>query len=288
VKKLLVHLDTDPHPSVFDVVVAYDGGVEHVISLAGMRPESVAPPVDGAIFTRPPRSKRRTAIFVGGSDLDAGEALLSAVESRFFSGFRVSVMLDSNGANTTAAAAIALLRASGPLTGTRSLVLGGTGPVGRRSAALLALEGAEVSLASRSLERARAACSAITARFGVVCHPVESTDLAATAALAENVELLLAAGAPGATLLDEAAWRAIPELTRIADLNTSPPAGIGGVALHDRATDRAGKVTFGGIGVGALKLRVQRACIDALFERNDQVFDAEAILAIAKSLATQT
>ena len=30
-KKLLFQFDTDPHPSVFDSVVAYDGGADHVI-----------------------------------------------------------------------------------------------------------------------------------------------------------------------------------------------------------------------------------------------------------------
>ena len=34
----------------------------------------------------------------------AGEALFKAVKKRFFANFRVSVMLDSNGSNTTAAA----------------------------------------------------------------------------------------------------------------------------------------------------------------------------------------
>ena len=43
-----------------------------------------------------------------------GEALLAAVRKKFFANFRVSVMLDSNGANTTAAAAVAWLTHAAP------------------------------------------------------------------------------------------------------------------------------------------------------------------------------
>jgi predicted metalloprotease with PDZ domain len=62
--------------------------------------------VEGAIFTRPPKEKKNTAIFVGGSDMAAGQALFNTIQSYFFAGFQVSVMLDSNGSNTTAAAAV--------------------------------------------------------------------------------------------------------------------------------------------------------------------------------------
>jgi hypothetical protein len=104
-KKLLFQIDTDPIPAVFDTVVAYDGGADHVTAHGGITPDNVGPLVDGTIFTRSPKEKRFTAIFVGGSNLAAGEALLKAVQKKFFSNFRVSVMLDSNGSNTTAAAA---------------------------------------------------------------------------------------------------------------------------------------------------------------------------------------
>jgi len=60
------------------------------------------------------------------------EKLLAAVTKSFFGPMRVSVMLDSNGSNTTAVAAVAKLRqaAGGNLQGKRALVTAGTGPVG--------------------------------------------------------------------------------------------------------------------------------------------------------------
>src|SRR5438477_3582170 len=46
----------------------------------------------------------------------AGEALLAAIAKRFFN-FRVSVMLDSNGSNTTAAAGVAQIAKGGASCG---------------------------------------------------------------------------------------------------------------------------------------------------------------------------
>jgi len=57
-KKLLFQLDTDPHAAVFDTVVAYDGGADHVIGHGGCTPDNVRPLVEGAIFTRAPKEKK--------------------------------------------------------------------------------------------------------------------------------------------------------------------------------------------------------------------------------------
>jgi hypothetical protein len=72
---ILVQLDTDPLPSVFDRVVAVDSGVGHLFSYGGVRPDNVMPLVHGCIFTRGPKDLHRTAIFVGGSDVAAGSAI---------------------------------------------------------------------------------------------------------------------------------------------------------------------------------------------------------------------
>ena len=98
-KKLLFQLDPDPVPSAFDTVVAYDGGADQVIIHGGINPDNVGTIVDGAIFTRSPKEKKFTALFVGGSNMEAGQNLLKAVRKKLFADFRLSVMLDSNGIN---------------------------------------------------------------------------------------------------------------------------------------------------------------------------------------------
>src|SRR5215510_2170141 len=105
-RKLLIQFDSSPHSSVFDRVVAYDGGADEILSYGGVTPDAVRDLVHGAIFTRGPKDLHHTAIFVGGTDMAAGERLLEAVRATFVGPFRVSVMLDSNGSNTTAAAAV--------------------------------------------------------------------------------------------------------------------------------------------------------------------------------------
>ncbi|MFZ2449210.1 MAG: NADP-dependent methylenetetrahydromethanopterin/methylenetetrahydrofolate dehydrogenase [Methylovulum miyakonense] len=284
-KKLLFQFDTDLHPSVFDTVVGYDGGADQVIGYGGLSPENVKSLVEGAIFTRAPKDKKNTAIFVGGSDMVAGQALFNAVQSHFFPGFQVSVMLDSNGSNTTAAAAVAKLAASGTLAGKKAVVLAGTGPVGQRAAVMLAQEGATVTLTARTLDRAKQACENMRVRFGVTLTPMEAFDNEARALAIADAQIVLATGATGVELLKLEHWRDNPNIEMIADANATPPLGIGGTDMMDKGIGRHGKIIWGAIGFGALKLALHRTCIAQLFEDNKQVFDAENIFALAKTMA---
>lgn len=284
-KKLLFQFDTDAIPSSFDGVVAYDGGADHLLSFPNMNPNNVEGIVHGAIFTRGGKDKQNTAIFVGGSNLAQGEALFDAVQQIFFSGFRVSVMLDSNGCNTTASAAVARITSLGSIAGKKAVVFAGTGPVGQRGAVLLAQEGADAVLTSRKLDRAEAACAAMAERFGVSLTPMQVSDSASTRAALEGAQIILAAGASGIELVPEALWLESPTLEIVADINTVPPLGIGGLDMMDKGEVRHGKKCLGGLGIGSLKMKVHRAAIARLFEANNQVFDAKEIYALAKELA---
>src|ERR1700678_3864170 len=104
--KILIQLDTDQQPSVFDAVVAVDAGVEHLFRHGGVTPENVRDLVYGALFTRGPADLSATAIFIGGSNVSPAEAVLNQVKKTFFGPCKVSVLFDANGANTTAAAAV--------------------------------------------------------------------------------------------------------------------------------------------------------------------------------------
>jgi len=240
--------------------------------------------VEGAIFTRGPKDKKNTAIFIGGSNVTEGQALLAAVQKKFFAKFRVSVMFDCNGANTTAAAAVAWLAHGRSLQGKRAVVLAGTGPVGQRAAALLAREGAAVAITGRKLEVVESACGAIKSRFGADVRAIAAPTLAERGSAIESAEIVLATGAAGIMLLEAKRWQDSPTLELVADANASPPAGIEGVAMGDRGTISHGKILFGPLGFGALKLALHRACIARLFEQNDLLLDAEEIYALAKTM----
>ncbi len=273
-KKLLLQLDPDSHASFFDTVVGYDGGADEVIGYSGVTTENVRALVEGAIFTRSPKEKCNTAIFVGGSDLDKGMAVFEAVQSYFFADFRVSAMLDSNGCNTTAAAGVACLARTTSLTGKRVLVMAGTGPVGQRAALMLAHEGAEVSISSRRMERAMLCSELLEKHYGIHAAPIEAATNAARAQALSGFQILFSAGASGVNLLAEEAWRVCPELEVLLDANAAPPAGLKGVDIQDRARERHGKKAWGAIGFGGMKLALHRHCIAHLFERTDHVLDA--------------
>src|ERR1700675_1721239 len=283
-KKLLYQFDTDALPSVFDNVVGYDGGADHISAYGGVNAKNVGGLVEGAIFTRGVKDKKNTAIFIGGGNLTEGEAMLAAVREKFFGKFRVSVMFDCNGSNTTASAAVAWLAHGRSLAGKRAVVLGGSGPVGQRAAVLLAREGAEVAITGRKRDVVQAACDSIHARFGIVVEAVEAPTNAERGAAIEGAQIVLATGAAGITLLEERQWRDSAALELLADANASPPAGIEGVGQSDRGLPKHGKILFGPLGFGALKLALHRACIARLFVENDALFDAEEIYAIAKTM----
>ncbi len=284
-KKLLFQLDTDPYPAAFDTIVAYDGGADHVIGHGNVTPENVVPLVEGAIFTRSPKEKKYTSLFIGGSNMTQGETLLKAVQEKFFADFRVSIMLDSNGGNTTAAAGVAKLLKSGEIKGKKVVVLAGTGPVGQRVAAITAKEGAgEVIVTSRQLSKAERTCADIKNRFDADITPVEATDDASRGDIASDAQIVFAAGAAGVKLLKKEHWENNNNIEMMADANATPPLGIDGVEMMDRGEERHGKIVWGAIGFGALKLELHRRCITKLFESNDLVFDTENIFSLAKTM----
>ncbi|HEV7464426.1 MAG TPA: NADP-dependent methylenetetrahydromethanopterin/methylenetetrahydrofolate dehydrogenase [Methyloceanibacter sp.] len=284
-KKLLFLFDTDPYASVFDTVVAYDGGADRVAGYANVTPDNVGALVDGTIFTRGSKDKQSTAIFVGGSEIAKGEALFEAVKKRFFGPFRVSIMLDPNGSNTTAAAGVALLTKGRKLKGKKAVVLAGTGPVGMRAATFLAEEGADVTLTSRSQLRAENAARAIESRFGVKVKGIVGADDASRASDVKDANIVFAAGAIGVHLLPESAWQNNPNIELLADVNAQPPLGIEGIEATNKGKDRHGKLCFGALGIGGLKLKLHRACIGKLFDSSERVLDAEEIYALAKEMA---
>lgn len=284
--KILVQLDSDPHASVFDAVVAIDAGVDRLLQYASVKPPEVRDLVHGAMFTRGPQDLHHTAIFVGGSSVAAGEELLKQVRQCFFGSMRVSVLLDANGANTTAAAAVLAAGRHGDLAGKTATVLAGTGPVGQRAVRLLARQGAAVRVASRSLEKAEQVCKAVAARVpDAKLTPVKTASAPETAEALDGTQVVIAAGAAGVELLPADVRRSCASLAVAIDLNAVPPVGIAGIEVTDKAKERDGVLCYGAIGVGGTKMKIHRAAIERLFSANDLVLDAEEIFEISQQLA---
>ncbi len=288
--KILIQLDVDAQASVFDAVVAVDAGVDHLLRHQGVEPRHVRDLVHGAMFTRGAEDLRCTALFVGGSDVTAAEAVLDKIVTCFFGPTRVSVLFDANGANTTAAAAVLKAAQHVPLDGSTATVLGATGPVGQRAVQLLARAGASVRVASRRQERAEEVCQRVGKRYPKAnltpCATASSSDAAQAL---HGSQIAIAAGAAGIELVDEGVWSQMTTVQVAIDLNAVPPAGIAHVKPNDAGVPRDGKMCYGAIGVGGLKMKIHKAAIRALFTANDKVLDAEEIFELGQQLlATST
>src|SRR5207249_2017501 len=193
-RKLLLQLDSSRLPSVFDRVVAYDGAADEVMSYGGIAEADVRDLIHGCIFTRGPKDLKHTAVFIGGADMAAGERGLAVAKQAFFGPFTVPVMLDSNGANTTAVAAVAK---GVPAAG---------GGVGVRAAGLFAKAGAEVVITSRKADAGERARDLVLKRFGGTVRAITLRDASEAARACEHAALLLNAGPAGVMLVPQRAW----------------------------------------------------------------------------------
>jgi hypothetical protein len=288
VKKVLLQLDTDEHPSPFDAIVAHDADVDVLLSHGNVKPEDARALVQDAFFTRGPDDLKNTAVWVGGKHVTAGEEVFAQVQKAYFGPFKVSVMLDSNGCNTTAGTTIARIAKARSLGGSRAVVLG-LGAVGLRSATLLQGEGCEVTVASlpadlfgddRPYHRPRGLT--VAEQLGLeIREPADRSELEATL---DGVQIVLAAGPAGVEVLRRDAWTAAESVELLADYNAAEPLGIEGTKAGDDLAEYEGKVVLGALAIGGPKMKVHKACVRRLFESNDEVLDTDEVYAVAKDL----
>lgn len=284
-RTILIQLDPDQHASVFDRVVAIDAGVDELFSYGSVDPAAVPSLVHGAIFTRKPADLKATAIFVGGTNVARAEEILETIKRTFFGPMRCSVLLDANGSNTTAAAAVLAAGRHLALAGAKALVLGATGPVGRRVGLLLAKEGAAVWLGSRTVDRAEDACQAIRARHpDAKVFPVAVTEPTSISRHPERFDLVVSAAAAGARVIEAEHLHGHANVKVLIDLNAVPPTGIHGVEITDNGREAQGVCHYGALGIGGVKMKIHKAAIASLFEANDRILDAEEVYAIGAGI----
>jgi hypothetical protein len=281
-KKILIQLDTDEHPSAFDAIAAYDADVDLVLAYGRVTPENLTGVVQGAIFPRGPDGLANTAFWVGGSKVRDGEAVFEAARKLFFEPFTPSIMLDSDGSNTTAAAAVARVRGAVELQGSRAAVIG-VGPVGLRTAELLRREGAELKLFTFPADvmegrhrRASGIPIAEEAGFEVV-EPESSDEL--DAALEGHVAIF-AAGPAGTQILRRSGW-AQDGVRVVVDYSAAEPVGVEGVDRGDSLSEEDGVLKLGALAVGGPKMKLQKRCVKRMFEAKGTVLDLEGVYDVA-------
>lgn len=280
-KKILLHLDTDTVASTFDQAVAYDSGVDNIIAHGGATRDNVTPHVHGMIFTRGGKNLKNSAIFIGGSNVANADLVGEAVKKAFFGPVRVSVMLDPNGSNTTAAAIARKVLTNYDMTG-KNVVILGAGPVGQRTALYFLKEGAaQVVLTSRSLQRSKATVEHMKKDYGVEVIAGETRSDEAVSELLKNAHVAIAAGPAGVCIVSEKNWMQSETLEVVADVNAVPPLGVEGIEVMDNGTEKQGVKFYGAIAIGNFKMKVHRAAVASLFENNDTFLDETTVYDIA-------
>jgi len=208
--------------------------------------------------------------------------VFDAARKLFFEPFNPSIMLDSDGSNTTAAAAVARVRSAVDLKGTHAAVIG-VGPVGLRTAELLQREGAEVTMFTFPPDtmkgghrRASGIPVAEEAGFEVV-EPDSSDEL--DAALAGKA-IVFAAGPAGTQILRRSGW-AQDGVRAVVDYSAAEPVGVEGVDRGDSLEEEDGVLKLGALAVGGPKMKLQKACIQRMFETKGTVLDLDGVYDVA-------
>jgi methylenetetrahydrofolate/methylenetetrahydromethanopterin dehydrogenase (NADP+) len=157
------------------------------------------------------------------------------------------------------------------------------GPVGVRTAELLRREGAEVTVLTfpadvmeRGYRRASGITVAQEAGFDVV-EPASSDDL--EAALAGHVAVF-AAGPAGTQILRRSGW-AQEGVSIVVDYSAAEPVGVEDVDRTDDLKEDAGVLKLGALAVGTPKMKLQKRCVQRMFETKGTVLGLDGVYDVA-------
>lgn len=263
--------------SPFDVNMAIDAGWQHCIPYTGLSPDDVAAYTQDAIFSRGPKGVRNTGIFIGGRDIHTAMDMLEAARASMVPPFEVSVFADPSGAFTTAAGMVAcaekhLAAQTGkPLEGRKTVVFGGTGPVGSTCALLAAKAGAQAVIVSHlGLDKAQQIADLCSGRYGVRIEGADGSSDEAIFGLMKDAEVVFGAAAAGIQVLARRHLETAEQLAVACDVNAVPPEGMEGVGVMANGVPIDGSPT-GALGIGALavgnvKYRTQRKLLERMLD----------------------
>jgi len=293
-KKVIIFLDTDKHASPFDILIAIDLFPEaQILHYSDVTLRDAKRIIQDAMFPRGPGGAKHTKIFIGGQDVEKALGILEVAKKSLFPPFELSVIIDPRGAYTTASAAVAKTlklfkeKGFGDFKGKNATILAGTGPVGQVAARLYAMEGGNVVLTSRKLNRATAVASKINTELGTT--KVRGAQAAAPDEIGEAIrkaDVILAAGAAGIQLLPLNILRDYGKQCKVlGDINAVPPLGIEGLkSTHKHKEFLPGKFGIGALAIGPLKIQIEGEMFKQAVETPNGIVDYKVAYEIAKKL----
>ncbi len=295
--RVFIFLDTEKHASSFDILTTMDVFPDAaVLKYENVTVEDAESIVYDAMFPRGPEGAKHTKIFINGRDFERVNEILERVQKCMFPPFELAVIVDPRGAYSTAAAAVAktmeLSHAKGldSLKGKAVVVLAGTGPVGQTAARLYASEGADVTLTSRSLQKASSLAAKINDELkSLRVRGVEAQTPELVGRAIEEAEIVLSAGAAGTQLLPLDVLRAYGKRCRVvADINAIPPLGVEGLKPDSESEELLPTVFgIGALSIGKLKNRVEAELIRRAAEQPKGIFDYKVGFEIAEQTIAQ-
>lgn len=289
--RILIHLDHNPHPRVFDRIMSLDGGADQILAYGDVDPQDVPVLVSGALYSRPREELSRTAILVTGTNDRVIAEMVRQAKRAFFGAYRVSILSECKGGNAVAGATVARIGRLVRLQGLPALVVAG-GPAGARVAGLLSRAGADITLTVFDDEEAADRGDFIDETFSrsvpiVVWRAGEPLD-----ALLEGRRLLVAAGPPELTLVPRRVWDRFPSLELLVDVSGTEPPGIEGLSgeedgdpIDDPAGSHGPVRALGGLAISRYKIQVHREAVRRLFEPEAVVMGTLEIARLAEEVA---
>ena len=269
--------------SPFDVNMAADAGFDIVVPYHGVTVEGVTALVQDAIFSRPPKRFNETAVFIGGYDVTRAADMLSAAKAALVPPFEIGLFADPNGAYTTSAALLALVKhhlekRSGEGLEGRNVQIYGGGPVGLCTAVLVAQQGGRpllVRLTEMTPDKERA-LKEFGSRYGVDLPWVAAPGVEDKADVIASAHVVITSAKAGIRVLPRVLLDMAPDLVVAADVNAVPPGGIEGVEAGDNAVQLAEgtetPVGIGALAIGNVKYQVQHKLLKVLQEASEPAF----------------
>jgi len=282
-KPFILHmLTTAKNLSPFDVNMALDAGWVSAIPYINVEPSEVRGLVQDAIFSRSPKSLKKTGIFIGGRDTKQALDMLKTAKNSMVPPFEVSVFADPSGAFTTAAGMVAAVENelqknfNTTLEGKNVLALGGTGPVGQAAAVIAAQAGANVRIVGRQLEKAQRIADLCSNEFGEGAIQIMAGADADKAEFMKTADIVFATGAAGIELLSAELIASAPQLKVAADVNAVPPSGIAGLDAFHNGTplpgSKSGAVGIGALAIGNVKYQAQNKLLKIMLDAEKPVY----------------
>jgi len=267
VEKNILHMVTPTkHISPFDVNMALDAGYDAVLSYSDVTLDEVTGLVQDAIFSRPPRTGVRTAMFFGGKNATFALDMLANAKKALVPPFGMSFFADPAGSFTTAAAMVACVekilkeKDQRRLDGLKLAIFGATGVVGFASAVIAALERSSVTIVGYDgIKRVAESANEIRTRFNVEVRPADGSDDSKKSAILNENEAVLCAGRAGVQILSKAQLAGAKNILIAADVNAVPPAGVEGLGMQangDPLTPN-GAAGLGPLAIGNIKYKTE-------------------------------